>query len=360
MPGRNFFDNIKFDIFIFLVALYHIYVITKIKPSESVITSPSAESVIKIKEKDRSISDYLYAKLNNSVIHIYDNRDYRKATNEQLIDIYNKTGNKLQMNNNVNSITQQEAQIMKNFYKLLLFREGTEPVNIILFFESREERDTWKKVITDSQPPTYGRNTAGTIVLSVQQSEIKKYLEESKQYINIINDPTSKVLSHGTGKNKIMGIEEATAQLMKLRDNLNSRLTELDNEQTQDDILEGNIVSLKTFNTCDCSLGKLRDLTTTLNYFIIIFSVFFLIFKYVFRKITGGQTLFDEAIYTAKLLLYTLFLLLATLYHGYLLTRCRCSIPGNSQRVVSFMFMLLFPILLIIQVFTKSEIYSIV
>lgn len=332
------FDNYSFDLFFLVILIIHFIYINSIIPKESEINKGTAESIVKVKRVDKRISDSVYAEIKEGIIHIYNNEDKNLATNQETINVFDQHLNKLVVRNV--ELNKNNEILMENYSKFNIYRnEGVEQVNIDFFFGSEEDKQSWKKAIIETTHTNIVLNWNGTVLLNDMQGDIQNYLKQTKPFIKIINDNNS----------NLNELENATANLMILRDKIDNKIKLYSNQTTIDNIISGRITKMKNIKNCMCSVNKLRTLTLYLNIFLIMNILIFMLIKY-FNEFLE-LPLLSESVYTIKLMTYSLFLISGTLLNGYLLTKCRCSIPHSLQRLQAILFVILFPILILIQMF---------
>jgi len=335
------FNSNIFSVFFTLILLIHLQFINNINKNlgNSDITDKEYNSIIQWRDNEQSpINEKVYASLENNSITIYNNQYYKKATNKKVINIYDNTGTKVKINSRI-YLNKVDRIKYKELYYLSLTRTiGNEKVFIQLFFDSNEDKQNWYTQITDTKYNKYGTQSDGSVVLTDAQLRIKKYIEKSKEYKKIIDNPITNQTSY----------EDAVANLMELRDNLDKDLKKYGDSQNIDSILK-NDNSSNDVQICKCNNNNLSSLVYYINVIIIGFTFFYLLFLFF----NLGSTNIFESVEFFKSTLFGFFMVFAIMYHGYLLTYCRCALKYDEYKSYSYLFMLLFIILLSIQIGVK-------
>jgi len=335
------FNSNIFSVFFTLILLIHLQFINNINKNlgNSDITDKEYNSIIQWRDNEQSpINEKVYASLENNSITIYNNQYYKKATNKKVINIYDNTGTKVKINSRI-YLNKVDRIKYKELYYLSLTRTiGNEKVFIQLFFDSNEDKQNWYTQITDTKYNKYGTQSDGSVVLTDAQLRIKKYIEKSKEYKKIIDNPITNQTSY----------EDAVANLMELRDNLDKDLKKYGDSQNIDSILK-NDNSSNDVQICKCNNNNLSSLVYYINITIIGFNSIYLLLLFI----NLGSTNSYESIEFLKSTLFGFFMVFAIMYHGYLLTYCRCTLKYDEYKSYSYLFMLLFIILLSIQIGVK-------
>jgi hypothetical protein len=337
------FDSKIFSVIFTLILLIHLQFINNINKNfgNSDIKDKKYNSIIQWRDNELSpISEQVYASLENNSITIYNNQYYSKATSKKVINIHDNTGNKVKINSNI-YLNKVDKIKYKDLYYLSLTRtNGNEKVFSQLFFDNNEDKQNWITQITDTKYDKYGTQSDGSVVLTDAQLRIKKYIEKSKEYKKIIDDPTTPQSTY----------EDAVANLMELRDNLDKELKKYGNSQNIDSILK-NDNSSNDVKMCDCNNNNLSILVYYINVIIIGFTFFYL--SFIFINLGSTNSYIYDTIEFLKSILFGFFIVFAIMYHGYLLTYCRCALKYDEYKSYSYLFMLLFIILLSIQIGVK-------
>ena len=352
-----------FDMIFFIVLIFHMIVLNDIKPKTGYLKDTNVNGNILVKLKDgigSNIDDFGFSKIEDGVMYIYNNEYYTQATKVNKINIYNTDNVKLKIRK-ISHVDDFKKDLYKDLYGFNIYRLATknEPeINIDIFLQTIEERDKWIDAIEETENVTYGKQSDGSVVLNDIQTEIKKYLDESKNLEKIIY-----------GDSSPKDVKEATAKLISIRSKLNNQIKKYENPKNLEDILKGETLDIKDITTCNCSIGKLRTTTMYLNAIlpssiIIIFAIQYfntaIYNTWLYKKIVGVggkefvSDLLELFISRYKIFLYAVFFIIATSYHAYLLSSCQCSISSQTQKGYSFFFMLLFPIILVTEAVTKA------
>ena len=335
------FNSNIFSVFFTLILLIHLQFIININKNvgNSDIKDTKYNTLIQWRDNEQSpISEQVYTSLENNSVTIYNNQYYKKATNKKVINIHDNTGNKVKINSNI-YLNKVDKIRYKDLYYLSLTRtNGNEKAFIQIFFDNNEDKQNWITQITDTKYDKYGTQSDGSVVLTDAQLRIKKYIEKSKVYKKIIDDPTTPQSTY----------EDAVANLMELRDNLDKELKKYGDSQNIDSILKNNNSS-NDVKMCDCNNNNLSTLVYFINIIIICLNSFYLLFLFI----NLGSTNSYESVEFLKSTLFGFFMVFAIMYHGYLLTYCRCTLKYDEYKSYSYLFMLLFIILLSIQIGVK-------
>ena len=343
------FKSDYFNFIMLIILVLHVIVINNVLPKNTY--SRDVRGVLPYKLGNNPPNDRVYIEIKNGVINIYDSKLYTSATKiEYKIPIYNK---KLLKTGDGGGGAGGDK------YGLKLSREDIQDTTI--FFDTIGEKEKWGTIITDFEPSNnYGKQSNGSVVLNDIQTEINKYLEKAKiQEKKIYNDTSSPKV-----------VKEATADLLKLRGRMDDQIKKYENPKTLDNILKGETLDISDIVTCNCSISNLR---TTLMYLssiipsiiVIVYMVRYfnkeLIDNFIYKNIIGGVSGKEYASKFVELLsssfmsiMYISVFILATCYHFYLLTKCRCAIPTQYQKGLSLFFMFLFPTLIILQISYKA------
>lgn len=338
------FETITFNAIFFVILLIHYKLVEYIEPTEDTGSSSEFGTVISWRDtKTGPVLQDIFSKVKNGTILIYNSENQKTSTSSTGINIYDSTGNMV----DVSHITLNNIEKLKypTDSKLIINRDvGNEKVYAELLID-KTEIQAYQTAIMESTFE-YGNQTDGSVVLNNAQQDIKKYIEESKKYKKIIESSDTTMSTN----------ETAVANLMALRDNLDKKLKSYENPNTINGILKGEITEYKDIISCDCSLGNLRDITVQLNYIILGYIITFFIVNKIFDFfLDKNKHLLMKIINSLQIFLYGAFIICAILYHGYLLTYCRCSIPRDNQKMYSYLFMLFFLVLLIVEIVLKAS-----
>ena len=357
-------NNKYFDIIFIVILLFHMIIINDVKPKSSFLSDTNVTGVILPvfkKGLGSNISDFKYSKIENGILSIYDNELYTQSTNVSNINLYNSKKTKIIINNRPMNIDEYKNELYKDLFGFNIYRPsaGNDPeINVDIFFQTNEDKKKWITAIRESDDITYGKQSDGSMVLNDIQTEIKKYLGDAKEL---------EIIIYGNDSSPLL-VKEATAKLIALRSKLDNQIKKYENPKNLENILDGTVSDIKDIKSCECSIGKLRTATMYINsilpaIIIIIFTIQYFninineswIYKQIFG-ITGDKfasDIIELIISRYKIFMYAVFFLVATAYHVYLLSSCQCSIPTQTQKGLSFFFMIFFPLILVVEALTK-------
>ena len=355
------FNNPYFDVFLLIVLILHMIVINDIKPKSGYLkeTNVQGNIITRIKNVMSDSEKSTFSKIEDGIIYIYNSEFYTEATNVQKINIFNSNHNKLTIRK-IQNTNDFNKDLYIDLYGFNIYREAedNEPkIDIDIYLDTIQDRDNWITAIQETEDLSYGKQSDGSVVLNDIQTDIKKYLDKSKELEKIIY-----------GDSSPKEVKQATSKLISLRSKLNNQIKKYENPKNLNNILKGDTLDVKDIKTCNCSLGKLRTTTMYLNAIlpsIIIISAAIQYFNknlyesWIYKKIAGitGKPIVSEVLdlFTTeyKVFLYSLFFIIAAGYHFYLMSYCQCSIPTQTQKGYSFFFMLFFPILIVVHALSK-------
>jgi len=224
-----------------VILLFHMIIINDVKPKSSFLSDTNVTGVVLPvfkKGLGSNINDFKYSKIENGILSIYDNELYTQSTNVSNINLFNSKKKKIIINNKPQNIDEYKNELYKDLFGFNIYRpsSGNEPeINVDIFFQTNEDKKKWITAIRESDDITYGKQSDGSMVLNDIQTEIKKYLGESKELEKKIygNDSSPK------------DVKEATAKLIALRSKLDNQIKKYENPKNLENILDGTVSDIK-------------------------------------------------------------------------------------------------------------------